>query len=94
MENKHKPKCAQTLTSVNQIKQGFKQWKQCTSASPSNRHLGHYKSLLVTYGKYKDDNEDISKIIWNIIAILINAALFTSILLSHRMKVFSITIEN
>ena len=28
------------------IKDGYKKWKEKTSTSPSNRHLGHYKSLL------------------------------------------------
>ena len=39
------------MISANQIKKGFKQWKERTSTSPSNRHPGHYKSLLVADGK-------------------------------------------
>ena len=81
------------MISVDQIKQEFQQWKERTSTSPSNLHLGHYKSLLVTDGKHKDDNEDISNTIWNIIVTLINAALLTSISLSRWIKVVSIMIE-
>jgi hypothetical protein len=28
------------------VKQGFKKWKERTSTSPSGRHLGHYKSWI------------------------------------------------
>ena len=33
------------------ISQGFRVWKEITSTSPSNRHLGHYKSLLSPDGR-------------------------------------------
>jgi hypothetical protein len=35
----------------NDITQGFKSWKEITSTSPSNRHLGHYLSLLRPDGR-------------------------------------------
>jgi hypothetical protein len=38
-------------TSENDISQGFKTWKEITSISPSNRHLGHYVSLLRPDGR-------------------------------------------
>ena len=37
------------------MKQGFSKWKESTSTSPSYRHLGHYKALLVSDGR--DNNE-------------------------------------
>ena len=37
------------------IKDGYKKWKDKTSTSTSNRHLGHYKSLLATDGTSKKD---------------------------------------
>ena len=40
--------------SLSDMSQGFKKWKESTSTSPSNRHLGHYKSFLVLDGKAND----------------------------------------
>ena len=37
------------------MSQGFKKWKESTSTSPSNRHLGHYKSFLVSDGTENDE---------------------------------------
>ena len=41
--------------SENDIQQGFKSWKEITSTSPSNRHLGHYVSLLRPDGRDADE---------------------------------------
>ena len=41
--------------SLSDMSQGFKKWRESTSTSPSNRHLGHYKSFLVSDGKENDD---------------------------------------
>ena len=41
--------------SENDIQQGFKSWKEITSTSPSNRHLGHYVSLLKPDGREADE---------------------------------------
>jgi hypothetical protein len=38
-----------------EISQGFKLWKEVTSTPPSNRHLGHYVSLLRPDGRKDDD---------------------------------------
>ena len=40
--------------SLGDTTQGFKKWKESTTASPSTRHLGHYKSFLVSDGKAND----------------------------------------
>ena len=92
-KNKQESKGTPTMINADQNKRGFKQWEERTSISPFNRHLGHYKSLIVADGKCKDDNKDISNTIWNIIVRMINTALFTSISLSRWMKVVSIMIE-
>ena len=39
--------------SIIQMKQGFQKWREKTSTSPSKRHLGHYKCLLIP-----DTNKD------------------------------------
>ena len=82
------------MINIDQIKQGFKQWKERTSESHSNRHLGHYKSLCVANGEHKKNgNEEISNIIWIIISIMINFDLFTSPSLTRWKKVVSIVIK-
>jgi hypothetical protein len=40
------------------ISQGFRAWKEITSTSPSNLHLGHYKALLSPDGR---DTEETTK---------------------------------
>jgi hypothetical protein len=37
------------------ISNGFRAWREMTSASPSNRHLGHYKALLSPDGRTDKD---------------------------------------
>ena len=34
--------------SVEDMTSGFRKWKESTTTSPSHRHLGHYKSFLVS----------------------------------------------
>ena len=52
---------APTSINVNKITKRFTKWKEITSTAPSNRHLGHYKSLLVADGHYKiDENQEMS----------------------------------
>ncbi len=38
------------------ISNGFRVWKEMTSTSPSNRHLGHYKALLSLDGREDNDS--------------------------------------
>jgi hypothetical protein len=43
------PDAVPTITSVfteDQIKYGFKNWRERTSTSPSGRHLGHYRAII------------------------------------------------
>ena len=42
--------------SLTDMTQGFKKWKGSTITSSSTRHLGHYKSFIVSDGKDNDIN--------------------------------------
>ena len=35
-----------SIITEDDIKKGFKSWKESTTTSPSGRHLGHYKALI------------------------------------------------
>ena len=41
-------------SSLADMTQGFKKWKESTNTSPSTRHLEYYKSFLVSDGKDND----------------------------------------
>ena len=61
------------------IKDGYKKWKEKTSTSSSNRHVDHYKSLLAADGmSKKDQNNATSDTIWKIMTTLINASITIS----------------
>ena len=93
-KNRKEPEGIPTMINVDHIKQGFKQWKEYTSAPPSNRHLGYYTSLLIIDGKHKkEDNEEISNAIWSIIVTMINSNLLTLNPLTRWNKVVPIMIE-
>ena len=49
-KNKIRPMGAPETITMQDINEGYKKWKEKTSTSPSNRHLGHYKSLLAADG--------------------------------------------
>ena len=49
----------QLIYQSKEMKQGFSKWKEAISTSPSHRHLGHYKVLLVSDGR--DNDEEIKK---------------------------------
>ena len=91
---KIRPKGAPETININDIKVGFKNWKEKTSTSPSNRHFGHYKALLAADGKsMKYQNKSSSETIWQIITTLINASISLSIPLKRWQKVESIMFE-
>ena len=50
-ENKIRPTGAPETIIINDIKEEFQKLKEKNSTSPSNRHPGHYKSLLAADGK-------------------------------------------
>ena len=93
-KNRKEPSGTPTIINIDQIKNVFKNWKEITSISPSNRHLCHYKSLLVVDSHYKkDENKEMSNKIWIIVVTLINAVLLTSIPLTRRKKFIPIMIK-
>ena len=93
-KNRKEPSGTPTIINIDQIKNVFKNWKEITSISPSNRHLCHYKSLLVADGHYKKyENKGMSNKIWIIVVTLINAVLLTSIPLTRRKEFISIMIK-
>jgi hypothetical protein len=49
-----------TSVSQEEFSKGFKKWSEGTSTSPSERHLGHYRCLLVDdgYDGYTDKDPD------------------------------------
>ena len=66
------------------MKRGFLKWKKKTSISPSNRHLGHDKALLVFDGL--DDNKIHQQKTSDILHIhntLLNASIFLGITLDR-----------
>ena len=76
------------------IKEGYTNWKEKTSISPFNRHLGHYKSLLAIDGTSKKyQNTASSDTIWQIITTLINTSITLSTPLKRWQKVESIMLE-
>ena len=47
------------ITLYKEYIEGFKNWKEQTTTSPSGRHLGHHKSLLKPDGtQYSDEEAD------------------------------------
>ena len=64
------------------MSEGFRKWKEQTSTSPSNRHLSHYKSLLIP--EEKDSKTDkFNKMILKIHNTILNASIYTSISLKR-----------
>ena len=93
-ENKIRPTGAPETVNMKDIKDGYKKWKDKTSTSPSNRHLGHYKSLVAAdRTSKKDQNTASSDTISQIITTLINASITLSTPLTRWQKVESIMFE-
>ena len=71
--------------SIAQMLNGFRKWKEQTSTSPSNRHLSHYKCLLIPEEKvYKTDK--FNKMMLKIHNTILNASIYTSIPLKRWKK--------
>ena len=68
--------------SISQMSEGFRKWKEQTSTSPSNRHLSHYKCLLIP--EEKDSKTDkFNKMMLKIHNAILNASIYTSISLKR-----------
>ena len=80
--------------SIENMKKGFQKWKETTSISPSNRHLGHYKALLVSDGlDYNEIHQQKSSDILHIHITLLNAFIFLGIPLDKWLIYIAIMIE-
>ena len=76
------------------MKLEFQKWKETTSISPSNRHLGHYKALLVSDGL--DDNkihQQKTSEILHIHNALLNTSIFLELPLDRWLASIAIMIE-
>ena len=70
--------------SIFQMKQGFQKWREKTSTSPSKRHLGHYKCLLIPDNNKDDTNiSDFNNNILHIHNIMIKSSLSLGALLNR-----------
>ena len=67
------------------MSEGFRKWKEQTSTSPSNRHLSHYKCLLIPEEKDSKINK-FNKTMLMIHITIINASIYNSIPLTRWTK--------
>ena len=67
--------------------------EKSTSTSPSNRHLGHYKSLLSSDGTKQHSANTFSDTMWHIFSSLTNFAIHTTQLLDRRKTTIAIMLE-
>ena len=56
-KNNIQPKGAPNTINIDDVNEGFEKWEEKTSTSPSNRHIGHYKSLLARNGHNKKESK-------------------------------------
>ena len=80
--------------SIDEMKKGFSKWKEVTSTSPSHRHLGHYKALLVSDGR--DNDKEINNNTQRTLEIhntLINACIYLGTPLNRWLKSIAVMIE-
>jgi hypothetical protein len=66
-----------TSFSQEEFAKGFKKWSESTSTSPSGRHLGHYRCLMVDdgYDRYTDEDPEPSDSIMGVYHRVATAAL-------------------
>ena len=76
---------------IEQVKKGFKVWRENTVTSPSGIHLGHYKALLAPDGS--NNPSETSEIIWTIIALIINSCIQIGHGITRWERVNQITLE-
>ena len=56
-KNKIQPKGAPNTINIDDVNEGFEKWEEKTSTSLSNRHIGHYNSLLARNGHNKKERK-------------------------------------
>ena len=79
---------------LDEMTYAFTKWKERTTISPSGRHLGHYKALIVSDGE--DKNEVIKPFSLKTLSaynVIINAALALGTLLHRREQSIVLRIE-
>ena len=76
------------------MKDGCKKWKESTSASPSNRHVGHYKSLLSSNGTEQHSSTNtFSDTMWYIFSSLTKFAIHITQPLERWKTTITIMLE-
>ena len=80
--------------SIDEMKQEFSKWKETTSISSPHRHLGYYKALLVSDGRYNDEEiKSNTQKKLEIHNILINACIYLRTPLKRRLTSIAVMIE-
>jgi hypothetical protein len=84
-----------TSISQKEFAKGFKKWSEGTSTSPSGRHLGHYRCLLVDddYDGYTEEDPDPSDLILGVYYKLASLALKWGISLERWQNSITTMIE-
>ena len=81
--------------SLDEMKYAFTKWKERTPTSPSGRHLGHYKALIVSDGEeYNDELQAFSFEILSAYNVIINSAFALGTPLHRWEQSIVLMIEN
>ena len=76
------------------MKNGYKNGKEFTSTSPSNRYLGHYKSLLTSdIAAPNSPTKSFSETMWHIFTSLTNFFIHKTQLLERWITTIAIILE-
>ena len=73
---------------------GFRKWKESTTTSPSQKHLGHHKSFLVSDSNYDNpEHTAIDKAILQTINTITNATIASGVPLKRWLTSLVVMIE-
>ena len=73
---------------------GFRKWKEGTTTSPSHRHLGHYKSFLVSESNdTKSEHISFEKVILQTVNTILNATIAYAVPLTRYLTSLVVMIE-
>ena len=75
------------------LKSGYKKWRESTSTPPSSRHLENYKALLASDGINNSEVNIFTENMWNIDTIITNLAIKTSTQLKRWTQVIDVMTE-
>ena len=80
--------------SIEDMTSGFRKWKESTTTSPSQRHLGHYKSFLVSDSNdTKTEHANFDKAVLQTINTIINATIASGVPLTRWLTSLVVMIE-